>query len=637
MFLSEINIEGYKIFKENFIAKLNEGLTVIVGENGTGKTAIIDSIRVLLSEDEFGRVGIGESDFHRELTKQAKEKGVENIKIKGVFAHLNEVEQVAYLPWLDYSDNSKATLNVAIENKEDKLGKYKWNKWGNETVSGVFEVELVEAIRCIYLPPLRNAPEKLQAYRGSRLARLIRNLTKNEDSKQKHDLEVKANAFNKELLKDKDIEKIDGIIKEKIIAAVGSVFGQDAMIQFSEVNFNRIIERLKLLFYPNLKLKSENNPDNDNMYRELDENSLGYNNILYLATVLAELEGLKKDETFLKILLIEEPEAHLHPQLQSKLLQYLKEQSRQENFQIVVTTHSPTIAASVGLDAIKVITQSSIFSPPQFCELSKCGLTDKSKFFLERWLDITKSTLLFARGVLLVEGIAEGLVIPELAKVVIKKYQSEFNSGKPPETLEDFGVSVINMNGIYFDHFMQLFKGYSEIDTDCEQTNSTDKIDILCTGITDNDPDTESSPTPTQIEPGTNRCLYMISDLQKYSSKCRLYSNLKTFEYDLAITGENIKDMSDVLLETFITDGPLKKKATEYTKIDWSKKTVDDKAEASKWLIDRLENSNPTGKGEFAQLLSYKLRTGEVTLSVPEYIELGIKWVIGISEKPISK
>ncbi|MBK6965349.1 MAG: AAA family ATPase [Bacteroidales bacterium] len=261
------------------------------------------------------------------------------------------------------------------------------------------------------------------------------------------------------------MQDIDKLIKGKIIDAIGSVFGQDAMIQFSEINFNRIIERLKLLFYPTLI--AEGTLDRDKMYRELDENSLGYNNILYLATVLAELEGLKTSETFLKILLIEEPEAHLHPQLQSKLLQYLKEQSKKNNFQIVVTTHSPSIAASVGLDAIKVLTTANSLSQPVYCELSKCGLDEKSKFFIERWLDITKSTLLFARGVLFVEGIAEALVIPELAKTVIEKLKSSLKTINKPETLEDFGVSIININGIYFDNFMQLFSGYVKDQDDC--------------------------------------------------------------------------------------------------------------------------------------------------------------------------
>ncbi len=621
MILSQIEIEGYKIFKEKFTVKLNNDLTVIIGENGSGKSAIIDAIRVLLSEDEFGRVGIGESDFHKELTKQSKEKGVEKIIIKGTFSSLKKEEQVAYLPWLDYSDNQKAYLNIEIQNKENIYGRFKWQKWGGKAKSGIFEKELVEAISCIYLPPLRNAPEKLQAYKGSRLARLIQNFTKN-DEESKSNIEKKANKFNQELLNDKKIQEIDKIIKDKITDAVGSFFGQDVMIQFTEVNFNRIIEKLKLLFFPDLSLRVPGVQNGDNMFRELNENSLGYNNILYLATVLAEIEGLSEKETFAKILLIEEPEAHLHPQLQTKLSQYLKEQALNNNIQIVVTTHSPTIVASTGLDSLKVVTIANPNNKPEFSELSKCGLSENAKYFLERWLDITKSTLFFARGILFVEGIAEALIIPELAKTVIKKYADKFHSDKKPNSLQDFGISIINMNGIYFDYFMQPFIG--------NDINENEKINLLCAGITDNDPERDTLPTPSNPIKGKNRCQYMIEDLKDKSNNCRLFSNLKTFEYDLAFEGNNLQVMSKVLLEKFTTNGPLKERCHNISTKDWNEESEDNKATEAKWILERLENQNPIGKGEFAQLLAYKLNKNQISLSVPKYIEYAIKWVTGI-------
>ena len=85
MFLSELKIKGYKVFNSEFKIKLNEDLTVLIGENGCGKTAIIDSIRLLLNEDEFGRIGISESHFHRPFDKSAREGGAESIEVKGTF------------------------------------------------------------------------------------------------------------------------------------------------------------------------------------------------------------------------------------------------------------------------------------------------------------------------------------------------------------------------------------------------------------------------------------------------------------------------------------------------------------------------------------------------------------------------
>lgn len=154
MYLSEINISGYKLFGSDFRATFNEGLSVIVGENGSGKSAIIDAIRLLLNEDEYGRIGISASDFHRPFDKPAKSLGSDNIKISARFNKLSDVEQVAYLPWINPDNMIEALLNFNAENKQDNKGRYKRNIWGNKIASGIFEWNLLDAIHCIYLPPL---------------------------------------------------------------------------------------------------------------------------------------------------------------------------------------------------------------------------------------------------------------------------------------------------------------------------------------------------------------------------------------------------------------------------------------------------------------------------------------------------
>ncbi|MBK6965348.1 MAG: hypothetical protein IPH20_15805 [Bacteroidales bacterium] len=161
-----------------------------------------------------------------------------------------------------------------------------------------------------------------------------------------------------------------------------------------------------------------------------------------------------------------------------------------------------------------------------------------------------------------------------------------------------------------------------------------EKINIVCAGITDNDPEVDTKPTKDKLEAGRNRCLYLIDELKANSTNCRLFSNLKTFEYDLALEGTNLNTMIDVLIGNIKTDGDLKLKAIEYSTTDWSTKEEDEKAIAAKWLLDRLGNSYPLGKGEFAQQLALKLNKREVSLSVPGYTEDAIKWAIGISEKP---
>src|SRR5690606_9648538 len=170
MYLSHLKIKGYKVFNTEFNIKFNKGLTVLIGENGCDKSTIIDAIRLLLNEDEFGRIGITESHFHKPINVSASEEASKSIEVYGTFSELEDDEQIAYLPWLDATENSIAYLNKKIENKPNPRGKYDYTTWGGESQSSMFEWELVNTISCIYLPPLRDAQSKLEAFRGSRIS-----------------------------------------------------------------------------------------------------------------------------------------------------------------------------------------------------------------------------------------------------------------------------------------------------------------------------------------------------------------------------------------------------------------------------------------------------------------------------------
>lgn len=232
MYSSKLKIKGYKAFNKEFQIKFNSGVTVLIGENGSGKSAVIDAVRLLLNEDEFGRIGITDSQFHKPITSKSVEKSADYIEVNAEFSDLKDSEAVAYLPWLDASDNTKAYLNKKIANKQNGRGQFDHAIWGGESTVGFFEWDLLNAISCIYLPPLRDAQNKLEAYRGSRLSRLFKR-HKPKKGEQPHNLETQFNALNKELLKDDTIINVNDAIKKYLKESLGSVLGQDAFIQFS--------------------------------------------------------------------------------------------------------------------------------------------------------------------------------------------------------------------------------------------------------------------------------------------------------------------------------------------------------------------------------------------------------------------
>lgn len=633
MYINELRVEGFRCFKEIFSLSLNSGLNVIVGENGAGKTAIINAMRQLFQDSESGRYSVSDEDFYSDFTSASYQAPFFSISVR--FSDLKVDEKVAFLSWTGNSDY--ALLNLQVENKEVR-GRYKKIVWGGAARGAQFDPELIDLIQCVYLPPLRDAESKLKNGRMSRLSKLLKAINRKElkecrKDQSLHPLEQKVKDFNEALSKDDElsIKRANELIGEQLEKAIGHYFGQSTRIQFAESDFTKIVESLTLLFFPDM------NPKDGSLFRSLSQNSLGYNNLLYIASILAELtldDRQADDSPIFKILLIEEPEAHLHPQLQIRLLSHIKSvaDTKDSNVQVIVTTHSTVLASSVNIDSIIHLSKSS---SPIATPLRECGLPTNSKQFINRWLDVTKSNLLFASGIVLVEGIAEQMLIPALAKEVLK----EKSDGK--NNLEDQGVSVINLNGIYFKHFIRLYCNLKGVDDEEDQVGVN--IPIRCSGITDLDPpkritqknnagediQVDYIPHDGNLLDGNNHAIKLV-DTVSQSDNARLFvSKYKTLEYDLAMEGNNAAVMAGILVslwpEPKSGKSPVIESLKAISKETWTGKTSEEISLAANEILNRIDDDN-IGKGIFAQILSDKINRGELSLSVPDYIKRSVLW-----------
>lgn len=217
----------------------------------------------------------------------------------------------------------------------------------------------------------------------------------------------------------------------------------------------------------------------------ISNNGLGYNNLLYTSLVLAKMQ-IESESTYygenakvFPVLAIEEPEAHLHPSMQFKFLKFLQENIEKERKvrQLFVTSHSTHITSAAELDNIicfyKDVNQKFKVSYPG----KVFGDDSDSKNYVKRFLDATKSNMLFANKVIFVEGLAEQLLLPCFAA-------SNFIDDKKTITQEDElinqHVCTVSVDSRTFNHFLKLYS-YSKT----ENPYALNKK-VVC--ITDADP-----------------------------------------------------------------------------------------------------------------------------------------------------
>jgi putative ATP-dependent endonuclease of OLD family len=415
MYISELKLWNFRKYGSNesfdlnnpdLIVPFTKGLNVLIGENDSGKSAILDSIKLVLKTHAYEWIKVEKEDFNNDTDK---------LRIELEFSGMSDDEAKHFIEWLGWEDEE---IKEGKFEKRPKLiliyqAEYRNNrvipsdvKAGMDGTGHLLNADARDYLKCTYLKALRDADSELTAKKNSRLSQVLKehSLFKKTEG-IKHDFENQFKIINDEITNDFKIDPKKKGYKEKI---------KDVIDDFLE---GFIDDKHKGEF-------SFGNPDIKNILEKLslgieEQNGLGLGtmNRLYMA---AELLHLRKENwNGLKLCLIEELEAHLHPQAQMKIIDKL---SKEKDIQFILTTHSPNIASKVDLKSLIICKDRDVF--PLGEEYTYLGeKTKESKYensykYLKRFLDVTKSNLFFAKGVILVEGWSEELLIPEIAKKI---------------------------------------------------------------------------------------------------------------------------------------------------------------------------------------------------------------------------
>ena len=684
MFISSIEITNFRTFKKKKLVHFTEGINILVGPNNIGKTTVISAIRSVFDKNKSA---LDINDFSKFMTKEELKNRSPKITVTVNLQKSSDEKNysddlLAIRNWLtDLSDPYKAKITMqfqllpkyeetyrnAVKNIEDVdsiwqeledefLPKYQ-KKYSVGANSQPLMDNSLSRFNCQYLPAIRDAEKRMNSGNNYLLNKLLnffidydlKSNSKLKKSDVEQQIKKRHNEFNE--LSSKLLENLTSRFTEgrkemlKYSSQTGATFDGEEPELDSKLNDHDILKEVSLV----VKNGESNVP--------IKLNGLGYNNLIYISLVLAELQQSRTTSYFgdnssvFPFLLIEEPEAHLHPDMQYDFLKFLRNNIENRTTsetakQVIITTHSPNITAAAGLDDLIVLSKYEndikIGYPGETFDESP-----KDKKFVERFLDVTRSNLFFTNKIIFIEGLAEQMLIPQF----MESDESDIQNGH---------ISVVNLSGRYFTPFLHMFNT-------SKYPNAAIYKQIAC--LTDLDPvkgkQNNSCPPISKVEPdGKNPNIDNIKSLK--SSNIAVFSQDEdsgykpdegwTFEYQLFM------DNSDLHPVVFNDSINYYTKWKEIEKISTKKISVETISNIfnnknSKKLDSMLKKELPTNdlstvtdpklikqylgtmflysikdKGLYAQELSERISSGGIPITAPKYITKCFEWMVGKNE-----
>lgn len=633
MYLSKLQIENFRGIK-NLTIKFSPDLNIIIGENGSCKSAVIDAIRLLYNIGEPLRdISVTLDDFYETYIEEDEFVFRKDfIKIVYEFKGLSARQKGAFYEYLvlgeDDESSDKARIEIRYEDVGKDYPKFSFTTGGIEGQKADYNT--FSLFQHYYLSALRDSTRDLMSTKNNILGKVIKRRVDRKETEDK--IKDIIRDTNKQLIKRDEVKDT----KESINKNLEGIFGANVKNQIGVQIQQKRIEYILNVIKPFLLFDNKNNTDEG---FQLSHNSLGFNNLIYIATVLGDIKERIEDDSIPHFaLLIEEPEAHLHPQLQLSLYNFLKKANSSVNSQLIVTTHSPTLTSKVPFKNLILLDDLAYTIGNSFINREREEITvNKSKkivasdeivlqkkAMLERYMDVTKSQLFFAKGCLFVEGISEKLLIFAFCETLDIK-------------LEDFRIELIDIGGTSFSPFLFLFNS----------SKNKKRLPQKVTVLTDDDRFTDSKGKEYSFKKLLENDYLILDELYNGindGKPCKRIKNLisiknsqknicikeayKTLEYEICLANvcEDREEIENNFLFKYIE--VINYKNIELIR-DYVQNKLDDKLskEDRKKVALLLWKSLPA-KASFAQKFANhiisNIKIAKSSFKVPFYIESGL-------------